>query len=96
MDLEEVREKLAERIGEERANHIAVMIMPMIIADFKKMLIAAKPNFPVKEEYYLDDNSSVIEMYGYGVGEGADPLSRFARMCIDHLEIWRNPDLDKK
>ncbi len=96
MDLEEVREKLADRIGEERANHITVMIMPMIIADFKKMLKAAKPNIPVKEEYYLDDNSSVIEMFGYGVGEGADPLTKFAKMCFDHIEIWKNPELFKK
>ncbi len=96
MDLEEVRQKLAERMGEQRANHIAVMIMPMIISDFKEMLVKAKPNTPVKEEYYLDDNTCVIELSGYGVGEGADPITRFARVCVDHIEIWRNEQLLKK
>ncbi len=87
MDLEAVREKLAIRYGEKRANHIVVMIMPMIIADFYKMLKAAKPNLPVKEEYHLDDDSGVIEMFGYGVVPGEEP--KVMRMCMDHIEFYK-------
>ena len=91
MDLEEVRAALAERFGEQRANHIAAMIMPMIISDFYKMLKAAKPNLPVKEQYYLDDNTSMIELTGYGPLPGRDP--KIATVSIDRILIWTNPYL---
>ena len=93
MDLEEVRQKIAERYGEKRANHIATLLMPMIISDFYKMLRDAKPNLPVKEEYHLDDNSSVIEMMGYGVKPGEEP--KVARVSIDHILIWQNKHLNE-
>ncbi len=88
MDMEAIRDALAERFGQKRANHIATMLMPMIQADFYKMLKAAKPNTPVKEEYHIDDNTSVIEMQGYGCKPGAEP--KVARVSIDHIQIWVN------
>ena len=91
MDLEEIKTKIAERYGEKKASHIITMIMPMILADFYKMLQAAKPNLPVKEEYYLDDNSSVIELMGYGCLPGKEP--KVITIGIDHIRIWTNSDL---
>ncbi len=88
MDLEEVRVALTERIGEQKANHIVTMIMPMVIAAINKMLKAAKPTLPVKEEYHIDDNTSVIEMFGFGCREDETP--RVERVCMDRIEIWKN------
>ena len=91
MDLEAVRQKIAERYGDKRASYITTLLMPMILADFYKMLTAAKPNLPVKEEYHLDDNSSLIELLGYGVKPGQEP--KVASVSIDHILIWRNEHL---
>ena len=91
MDLEEVRIKIAERYGDARASHITTLLMPMILSDFYKMLTSAKPNLPIKEEYHLDDNSSVIELMGYGVRPGQTP--KVASVSIDHILIWRNQHL---
>ena len=88
MDLEAVRIKIAERYGEKRASYITTLLMPMILSDFYKMLKDAKPKLPVKEEYHLDDNSSIIELMGYGCKPGEEP--RVERVSIDHILIWQN------
>ena|GEM_PF-5449250 len=94
MDLEAVREKMALRIGEQKANHIVTMIMPMIISDFYKLLTKAKPNNPVKEEYRIENNTITIEVYGYGVKPGESP--QIARVCMDRLELWKNENLNRE
>ena len=57
-------EELKQRYGEREGLRIFMTVMPGIMADFRKMLLASPPEKTVREEYHLDDGKTTLALTG--------------------------------
>lgn len=61
----QVINKLKEIYGEAEGIRIYMTVMPGILADFRKMLDAAKPGSGISEEYILEDKKASLKLHGH-------------------------------
>ena len=65
---------LIPHYGLAGAHKAASVLLPAILGDFRKMLLAAPPHTPVHETYHTDDGKTDIVLTGERLTTEADPL----------------------
>ena len=65
-------DKLKQIYGPSEGVRVYMTVMPGILADFRKMLGAAKKGEEVSEEYILEDKKAVLKLRAH---KGAEEIS---------------------
>lgn len=76
--IEEVRRAFGTLYGEKKGTEVCNAVIPGIIGDFRKTVLASADGGEVQEEYITEDRRAVIHMTGH---------ARDSACVITHLTV---------
>lgn len=78
--IENVRAQFVRVYGEKRGAAVCNVVIPSVMGDFRKMLMASEPGKTVSEQYRTDDRKTDISVTGHKEirgGRGVCVIERF-------------------
>ena len=80
--IENVRAQFVRVYGEKRGAAVCGVVIPAVMGDFRRMLLAAEPGKTISEQYRTDDRKTDVTVTGHREERGGQPVCVIERIGI--------------